>query len=98
MKKPTTPERMAGRQPAHDTKARMMLHLFASGHSLNRFEAATAGDTCLNSTVSELAHKYGLEFIRVWEKVPNRFGTWTKVIRYRLAPKSRDIARKLLGK
>jgi len=89
--------RKAVRQPAHDSKLSRILNLFASGRSLNRFEAATAGDTCLNSTISRLSHSYGLEFIRVWEKVPNRFGFWTRVIRCRLTPEALDKSRKLLS-
>jgi hypothetical protein len=52
--------------------------------SLNRFEAERLGDHCLNSTISTLTNFHGLNFERVKEKVPNRFGGQTTVVRYRL--------------
>lgn len=51
--------------------------------SLNRFEAEHFGDHCLHSTISSL-RKQGYIFFDEWEEVPNRFGTTTRVKRYRL--------------
>jgi len=97
MKKPTAPEGTAGRlDTGHDTKQRRILHIFAHGHSLNRFEAAAIGDTCLNSTVSSLTHRHGLPFNREWEVVRNRFGSATRVLRYRLTSDSMTKARGIL--
>ena len=64
--------------------------------SLNLFEAERIGDHCLNSTISTLANQYGFVFTRTREKVPNRFGSLTSCVRYRLAPESKDAARKFL--
>jgi hypothetical protein len=88
MKKPTAPTNgnTAGRQPGHDTKVLRVLAIFAAGHSLNRFDAEQIGDHCLHSTISSISRRYGLEFIKQWEKVPGYSGGLTRVIRYRLAP------------
>ena len=103
MKKPTVPGRMAGQQQVHSTKikrgtkTRRILKQLAKGNSLNRFEAESLGDHCLNSTISTLAHRYGLQFERKKERVPNRFGGRTEVIRYNLHPDSWINATYLLG-
>ena len=80
-----------------DTKIARILEHLASGGSLNRFDAECLGDHCLNSTIAVLSGAYALNFIRQREKVPNRFGSDTPVIRYRLSEKEQDRARKLLA-
>lgn len=80
-----------------ETKLVSILEFFASGHSLNRFEAERLGDHCLNSTVAVLSGHYDLKFIRQREKVPTRFGVSAPVVRYRLADKECARARKLLS-
>ncbi|WP_457788337.1 hypothetical protein [Pseudomonas sp. PL-6] len=80
-----------------DTKLTRVLEYFASGGSLNRFEAERLGDHCLNSTIAVLSGQYALNFIRQREKVPNRFGTDTPVIRYRLNENEQQRAGQLLA-
>ncbi len=63
--------------------ARVLEYQVFSG-SLNRFEAERIGDHCLHSTISSLAHSYGLTFTRTPEKVPNHWGQPCDVIRYGL--------------
>lgn len=98
MKKPTTPESMAGQRKGKHTKLHTILKMFVSGKSLNRFQAEQLGDHCLPSTISTLANSHGLAFKRKWESVPNRFGDKTRVIRYKLADSSLERAIKLLNK
>lgn len=64
------------------TKLAMIEHHLRNG-SLNTFEAIRLGDTCLNTTVSNLRAK-GINVVSDWESVPNRFGGMTKVKRYRI--------------
>jgi hypothetical protein len=63
-----------------NTKESMILTIMREGRSLNRFEAARLGDTCLHSTISTLRSK-GHLFHDEWEWVPTRFGE-THVKRY----------------
>ena len=67
------------------TKYSNIINVFQSEKSLNRFEAESFGDHCLNSTVSTLSSQLGLEIPRHMEKVPNRFGGITNVMRYRFS-------------
>lgn len=97
MKMPATLGRMAGPQLANDTKLGRILHIFLKGDSLNRFDAAAVGDSCLNSTISTFVHRYGLLFDRRRETVSNRFGGTTIVTRYNLAPDSYFEAIQLLA-
>ena len=76
--------------------ARILAHLLFDG-SLNRFEAERLGDHCLPSTISDLAHGYGLSFQRQSEKVPNRWGAPCDVTRYSLPASERDKACKVLA-
>ena len=78
-------------------KLNSMLLNFASGKHFNRFDAEVVGDHCLPSTISDLQKRDGLTFSRKWEKVPNRFGTFTKVMRYWLEGDSLIRARQLMG-
>lgn len=74
-----------------------MLSLFAEGVRLNRFEAASYGDSCLNSTIPSLQSRYGLYFSRERVRVPNRFGSLTPCNDYWLEGKSLETARKVCG-
>lgn len=77
--------------------ARILAHLLA-GVSLNRFEAEPLGDHCLNSTVATLANQYGLNLIRLPERVFNRWGEPCRVTRYSLPVSERERARTVLEK
>lgn len=78
------------------SKIKRVLQAFASGRSLNRWEAATSlRDWVLPSTVSEI-QRHGITVSRVTETVPGYGGTPTRCCRYWLAPEERDKARKLL--
>jgi hypothetical protein len=78
------------------SKLTTILRVLLNDISANRYEAERIGDHCLHSTICTLANDYGLTFIRKWEKVPNRFGSMTRVVRYSLAPFEGDRAAKLL--
>lgn len=71
--------------------SRVLAHLLRHG-PLNRFEAERIGDHCLHSTISSLAHSYGLTFTRTPEKVPNHWGQPCDVIRYSLPASERRRA------
>lgn len=58
---------------AAPTKESMILEIFQSGKSLNRFEAERLGDHCLHSTISTLRGK-GYRFYDAWELIQTRFG------------------------
>lgn len=51
--------------------------------SLNKLEAPRYGDTCINTTKSELEAK-GCKFDHIDEMIPNRFGSESKFRRYYL--------------
>jgi len=80
---------------APTTIARALVYFRHLG-SLNRFEAEALGDHCLNSTIAKLANDYGLNFDRLPEKVPNRWGEPCDVIRYSLPESQYDRADKVL--
>lgn len=63
--------------------------------SLNRFQAERIGDHCINSTVAKLEQK-GITILREPENVPGFAGTVAHVMRYSIAPTSRDRALALL--
>lgn len=65
-----------------DTKIGRILAALKSPEGLNRFEAEWIGDHCLNSTVARLRAE-GHSISSEWERVPNRFGGFTRVLRYR---------------
>lgn len=101
MKKATRPEEQSRPRKANGstkplTKIGHILYHLMTGASLNRFEAERIGDHCLNSTISALANTYGLAFNRRRERVPNRFGTLTDVIRYSLPASQHDRATAVL--
>jgi hypothetical protein len=74
-----------------------VLTILISGRTLNRFEAEREGEHCLHTTISALANKHGLLFVRTPETVPTNWGASCRVIRYRLAPSHIDRAEKLLA-
>lgn len=76
--------------------ARVLAYLLNAG-PLNRFEAERIGDHCLHSTISSLAHGYGLTFKRTPERVPNHWGMPCDVIRYSLPRSERSRAREVLA-
>tara|TARA_R110002124_G_scaffold101397_1_gene248923 strand:+ start:3231 stop:3581 length:351 start_codon:yes stop_codon:yes gene_type:complete len=84
--------------PKRKTKLSSVLEHFVNGGSLNRFEAERLGDHCLNSTIASLCGTYGLAFIRVDERVPNRFGSETRVTRYSLPESELERAGKVLSR
>ncbi|MGV8841861.1 MAG: hypothetical protein ACOH2I_01130 [Pseudomonas sp.] len=75
--------------------ARVLEHMIFSG-ALNRFEAERIGDHCLHSTISSLAHGYGITFTRTQEKVPNHWGLPCDVTRYSLPDSERRRANEVL--
>lgn len=95
MKKATHSEEQSRLRKAHYTKKPLnktarILKVMLDGGSLNRFDAEPVGDHCLNSTISTLKNRYGLVFNRSWERVPNRWGSTTPVVRYSLSKSERD--------
>jgi hypothetical protein len=77
--------------------ARVLGYQVFSG-SLNRFEAERdVGDHCLHSTISSLAHGYGLNFERQLERVPNHWGQPCDVTRYSLPTSEHQKARTVLA-
>lgn len=53
--------------------------------SINRFEATNVGDWCLNSTISVLRNKKGINIVGKNEKVPTKWGRDTTAKRYKLS-------------
>lgn len=66
--------------PQREGKLQMMERIL-NERSLNTFQAQALGDSCLNTTVSILRTR-GVKVLDEWEKVPNRFGTMSRVKRY----------------
>lgn len=75
-----------------------ILALFASGQSLNRFEAENHGDHCLPSTISDLQRKHNINFARRLEKVNTRFGRPAWANRYWLEGESQDRAQQITAR
>lgn len=73
-----------------------MLSVFASGMSLNTFQAKELGDTCLHTTVSSLQARHCLTFDRSNEKIKNRFGSYTRVMRYWLSGHDLERAQQII--
>lgn len=71
-------------QQDHLNKETMILTILKAGNSLNTFEAARLGDTCLHSTISTLRSK-GYLFHDEWEWVKTRFNREVHVKRYSYA-------------
>lgn len=86
---------------AKATKLATILSILASGKSLNRFEAETFHDHCLNTTVSILQNGYGILIDRARETVPCLGGKdRVSVNRYWLNsdPENVKLARETLSK
>ena len=50
---------------------------------LNRFEAESFGEHCLNSTVAVIRSMYGDKLVQRWETVPTRYcSTGVRVLRF----------------
>ena len=64
------------------SKIEFMALTMARGVSLNRWEAAGLRDTCLNSTVPKIQHKFGVCVHRMDEKVPTFAGRRAAAKRY----------------
>lgn len=93
-----SPKKTQANDSTPPTKIARVLAHFITGQSLNRFEAERAlGDHTLNSTISDLAHNYGLAFTRLAEKVPNRWGKPCDVMRYSLPESEREKAQRALA-
>lgn len=78
-------------------KLESMFRVFAGGRRLHRFQAEILGDHCLHSSISGLQTKHGVTFSRKWIKVPNRFGTETRVMLYWLEGKDLERAQGIIG-
>lgn len=72
-----------------DTKEARMRELLARPQGLNCFEAFNHGDTCLNTTASDLQKK-GYLIVKKRETITNRFGGKNKVMRYWLIENSEE--------
>ena len=81
-KTPGSPKSQGWSYLKEGTKYSNIIDVFMAGNSLNRFEAESFGDHCLNTTISTLSSQLDLEISRKMEKVPNRFGGTTNVMRY----------------
>jgi hypothetical protein len=73
-----------------------ILSYMREGNTLNRFDAFHLGCSCLNSFISATADAHGFEFPRQLEKVPNRFGGETSVMRYWLSGDDSELVDSLL--
>tara|TARA_R110002049_G_scaffold162267_1_gene327966 strand:+ start:1778 stop:2164 length:387 start_codon:yes stop_codon:yes gene_type:complete len=63
----------------------LMVFIKRGSRGVNRIEAIYEyGDTALNSTVSNLVHRYGISFKRISEKRKNRVNEFNRFIRYSL--------------
>ena len=81
--------------PKYIITLKLMLSRDKTG--LNQLEAFNVyGETCLHSTVSTLANKYGIEFDREREPHKHRGGGTTHFMRYRIG--SSEKALKLLAR
>ena len=79
--------------PANISKIHSILSAFASGRSLNRFDAERLHDHCLHSTVSTIQRGFGILIDRRWESVPCLGGRDTvRVKRYNLRPTFENVA------
>ena len=73
------------------TKQQAVIEATSTKQGLNRFEAQAIGDSCLNSTISNLS-KMGYQFRTERETVPNRFGGQTHCNRYWLVSRPQSTA------
>ncbi len=89
---------LAGQQfTKRPKKIQRVLEGFYVGNSYNRFQAERElHDHCLHSTVARI-QSMGVIILRREETVPGFGGAPTRVMRYWLAPASRERAAELLG-
>ena len=95
-KKPSGSGKSQRVQIKSGTQKYNILTFMRGGNSLNRFEAYEIGCSCLNSFISATSDSHGFEFPRKLEKIPNRFGGETSVMRYWLSGDDSEIADSLL--
>jgi hypothetical protein len=96
-KKPSGTAKQQRVQIKSGTQKYNILTYMREGNTLNRFEAFQLGCSCLNSFISATSDAHGFEFPRWLEKVPNRFGGETTVMRYWLSDKDKLKIDKILG-
>ena len=95
-KKPSGTAKQQREQIKSGTQKYNILTHMREGNSLNRFEAFDLGCSCLNSFISSTSDSHGFEFPRKLEKVPNRFGSETSVMRYWLSGDDSELVDTLL--
>ena len=64
----------------------------------HRFDAERWGDHAIPSTVSSIERDYGLKINREWQKVRNRFGSYSFLKAYWVDDPSRDLAMRLVAR
>ena len=78
--------------PKPITKLQRIVGILRRPEGLNRFEAESYGDHCLNSTVADIRAVYGNKLIQQWETVPSRFSSdGVRVLRYWLTEGSCNV-------
>ena len=95
-KKPSGSGKSQRVQIKSGTQKYNILTFMREGNSLNRFEAYEIGCSCLNSFISATSDSHGFEFPRKLEKIPNRFGGETSVMRYWLSGDDSELVDSLL--
>ena len=95
-KKPSGSGKQQRVQIKSGTQKYNILSYMREGNSLNRFEAFPLGCSCLNTFISATSDAHGFEFPRQLEKVPNRFGSETPVMRYWLSHDDSELVDSLL--
>jgi len=86
-------------KPKLELKWKRILRVMTNG-DVNRFEAESHGDHCLNSTVSEIGRDHAVSIDWLWEEVSAMGGRATaRVKRYWVARDDENMAhaRSLLG-
>lgn len=81
--------------PRPPTKNRRIATTITS-RSLNRFEAESYSDHCLNTTIAILRNKFGISIDGKRETVPGYQGIQTSVVRYSIAPENLEAALKII--
>lgn len=91
----SVPPKASKKPKAPPKKALCLYHLYR--RSLVQLEALSLyGETCLHSTISDLANNHGLEFERKREAHTHQNGGTAYFIRYTLTEESRPRAANLL--
>jgi hypothetical protein len=85
------------KKTAKPPKYAIALH-YLYNRSLVTLEALQLyGETCLNSTISDLTHDHGMKFERRPERHQHQHGGYTYFTRYSLKEDSRTAAKRLLA-